>query len=190
MRRADGEAPWTPGETRSWSEPDSLGATPWDALMRGPQPAGSVLAVFDLTPPGRLTLDEAREAATVLRLQAAEFAEHVLPIYNRMSPNIDSLKKIINATKLFAVGHLSAAQLNDTTVAVRDERFGGANGEVLASVLSAALLEQKGAVAEDVAWFCAYLAAYCARTAAAEAGEWTPEFEAYVGESLAVRALA
>jgi hypothetical protein len=172
--------------------------------MGGPGSAGSVLAIFELVPPGLMTLLEARDASAVLRLEAAALAEHVLPIYQRKHPDDDRLLKVINVVKLFAVGHATRAQVEETMSSIEQKQkelddfrratyteadWGmfseGAEELAVTTAMCAATISQAHMADKDVPWFAAHFAAYHARCAAARAAEMTPEYEAYVGESLA-----
>ena len=100
------------------------------------------------------------ETKRLARLLAADFAEHVLPIFERQYPNDDRPRKAIKAARLFAEGKIGAAARAAAWAAAGDAAKAAAKATAAA-----------WAAAGDAAWAAAWAAAGDAAGAAVWAAE-------------------
>ena len=110
------------------------------------------------------TLDDLTEQEQ--RLIAADFAEHVLPLFEADYPDDDRPRKAIEAARAFVRGQITIEQLE----AARDAAWAAASAAASAAARDAALAATRDAAlaaARDAAWAAAGDAARAAARAAA-----------------------
>ena len=104
-----------------------------------------------------------QECESLCRLMAADFAESVLPIFEREHPEDNRPRKAIEAARAFSRGEIGAA--------ARDAAWGAARDAAWAAAW-AATGAAAGAAAWAAAWAAARDAAGAAAGAAARAAAW------------------
>ncbi len=106
------------------------------------------------------------EADRVMRLMAADFAEVVLPIYEKEYPNDDRPRKTIEAARKYANGEITAAARDAASAAARAAARDAASAAARAAARDAA---------SAAAWAAASAAAWAAASAAASGGAWAAQ---------------
>jgi hypothetical protein len=107
----------------------------------------------------------------VARLMAADFAEAVLPIYEKDYPNDMRPRAAINATRAFALGKIRAAARDAAWAAARDAAWAAA-GDAAWDAARDAAGDAAGAAARAAARVAAGAAARDAARDAAGAAAW------------------
>ena len=115
---------------------------------------------------------------TTSRLFAADCAEHVLPIFEKVYPNDDRPRKAIGAARAFATGEMDDAAGDAAWAAARDAAWAAARAaarDAAGAAAWAAARDAAGDAAGDAAWDAAWAAAGAAAGAAAWAAAWAAE---------------
>lgn len=119
---------------------------------------------------------------TTARLFAADCAEHVLPIFGKVSPDDDRPRRAIEAARSFARGQVGRDELDAAWAAASDAAWAAAR-DAAWTAASAAASDAASAAAWTAAWTAAWAAAWAAASAAAWAARaaWDAEAEWQTG---------